>query len=54
MVLTMAGEDTTAFWEEELSEAYRTGSIFAALSVHLWQGFTQWHAATCARLCTHW
>jgi DNA-binding SARP family transcriptional activator/DNA-binding CsgD family transcriptional regulator len=43
MVLTMGGEDTTGFWESELSEAYRTGSLFAALSAHLWLGFTQWH-----------
>ena len=43
MVLGMSGQDTTPFWEEELESAYRTGSVFAALSVHLWLGFVQWH-----------
>jgi DNA-binding SARP family transcriptional activator/DNA-binding CsgD family transcriptional regulator len=43
MVLGMSGQDTTPFWEEELEAAYRTGSVFAALSVHLWLGFVQWH-----------
>ena len=43
MVLGMSGQDTTSFWEEELESAYRTGNVFAALSVHLWLGFVQWH-----------
>ena len=42
MVLGMAGEDTTAFWERELQHAYRTGGLFAALAVHLWLGYVQW------------
>ncbi len=43
MVLGMSGQDTVPFWEQELESAYRTGSVFAALSVHLWLGFVQWH-----------
>ncbi len=42
-VLGMAGEDTEAFWEEELEVAYRTGNLFAAMATHLWLGFQQWH-----------
>jgi DNA-binding CsgD family transcriptional regulator len=43
VVLGMSGQDTVPFWEDELEAAYRTGSVFAALSVHLWLGFVQWH-----------
>ncbi len=41
-VLELAGEDTTAFWDDELAHAYRDGGLFAVLAVHLWQGFAQW------------
>jgi DNA-binding CsgD family transcriptional regulator len=41
-VLFHAGEDTTAFWEAELDEAHRTGSMFGALSAHLWHGYVMW------------
>src|SRR4051795_11271463 len=42
VVLEMSDEDTSAFWESELLEAYRTGGLFAALAVHLWLGYVQW------------
>jgi DNA-binding SARP family transcriptional activator/tetratricopeptide (TPR) repeat protein len=42
-VIFLAGEDTTAFWENELTIAHRTGSLFAALATHLWLGFAKWH-----------
>ena len=41
-VLFHAGEDTTGFWEAELDEAHRTGSMFGALSAHLWHGYVMW------------
>ncbi|MGZ6804225.1 MAG: hypothetical protein ACXVFU_14365, partial [Nocardioidaceae bacterium] len=43
IVLEMTGTDTTAFWEDELGHAYRTGGLFTALAVHLWLGYVQWH-----------
>ena len=42
MVLGMSGEDTTAFWDDELQRAYQSGGLFAALAVHLWLGYVQW------------
>ena len=39
---SLSGEDTVAFWEAELDNAYRTGSVFAALAAHLWLGFVLW------------
>lgn len=44
MVLDFGGEDIEPFWERELLEAYRTGGLFAALSVHLWLGYAQWQS----------
>jgi DNA-binding SARP family transcriptional activator/tetratricopeptide (TPR) repeat protein len=41
-VMFLAGEDTTDFWENELDVAHRTGSVFAALAVHLWLGYVLW------------
>ena len=41
-MLFLAGEDTTGFWEDELDVAHRTGSVFAALAVHLWLGYVLW------------
>ena len=40
--LFLAGEDTVPFWEAELEEALRTGSMFASLATHLWLGFVLW------------
>jgi DNA-binding CsgD family transcriptional regulator len=42
MVLGLSGENTRPYWESELVEAYRTGGLFAAMSVHLWLGYLQW------------
>ncbi|HYO39939.1 MAG TPA: BTAD domain-containing putative transcriptional regulator [Nocardioidaceae bacterium] len=42
MVLGLSGENTRPYWESELVEAYRTGGLFAAMSVHLWLGHLQW------------
>ena len=42
IVLGFCGENTRPFWENEQVEAYRTGGLFGALSVHLWLGYVLW------------
>jgi ATP/maltotriose-dependent transcriptional regulator MalT len=39
-VLEIADEDVMPFWESTLADAYGRGSLFAALSVNLWRGYT--------------
>jgi DNA-binding CsgD family transcriptional regulator len=41
-VLLLADEDLDDFWDRALARAHATGGLFAALSVNLWRGFTQW------------
>lgn len=41
-VLLLADEDLGDFWDRALAHAHATGGLFAALSVNLWRGFTQW------------
>lgn len=41
-VLQLADVDLGDFWDRALAHAYATGGLFAALSVNLWRGFTQW------------
>jgi DNA-binding CsgD family transcriptional regulator len=41
-VLLLADEDLGDFWDRALARAHATGGLFAALSVNLWRGFTQW------------
>ena len=41
-VLQLADHDLGDFWDRALSRAHATGGLFAALSVNLWRGFTQW------------
>jgi len=42
IVLEMSGEDTLDFWGRALTDAHRSGALFAAMRAHLWQGWTQW------------
>jgi DNA-binding NarL/FixJ family response regulator len=42
MVLDLADESVGDFWEETLADAYARGSMFQALSTHLWLGYRQW------------
>jgi len=42
-VLEMCDESSGDFWERTLAEAYARGSLFSALSVHLWRGHMLWH-----------
>ncbi len=42
VVLLLADEDIGDFWDRVLARAYATGGMFAALSVNLWRGFTEW------------
>lgn len=41
-VLLLADVDLGDFWERASRRAHATGSLFAALSVNLWRGYTQW------------
>ena len=41
-VLLLADEDLHDFWDRAMARAHATGGLFAALSVNLWRGFTQW------------
>jgi DNA-binding SARP family transcriptional activator/tetratricopeptide (TPR) repeat protein len=43
LVLHMADEETMGFWAGALARAQERGSMFAALSTHLWRGFAEWH-----------
>ncbi|RPF31566.1 transcriptional regulator [Streptomyces sp. TLI_185] len=42
VVLHLSGEDVRRLWDETLTYAGQRGSLIAALSAHLWQGFTRW------------
>jgi DNA-binding SARP family transcriptional activator/tetratricopeptide (TPR) repeat protein len=42
MVQEICGEDTAAFWDDALANAFARGSLFASLSVHLWRGYMLW------------
>jgi DNA-binding CsgD family transcriptional regulator len=42
-VQEMAEVDTGDFWDRTLAAAYARGSLFSALSVHLWRGHMLWH-----------
>ncbi len=42
-VQEMCDESSGDFWDRTLAEAYRRGSLFSALSVHLWRGHMLWH-----------
>jgi DNA-binding SARP family transcriptional activator/tetratricopeptide (TPR) repeat protein len=42
-VLEMCDESSGDFWDRTLAEAYTRGSLFSALSVHLWRGHMLWH-----------
>jgi DNA-binding SARP family transcriptional activator len=41
-VLLLADDEIGGFWDRALARAHATGGLFAALSVNLWRGFTQW------------
>lgn len=41
-VLLLADEDLHDFWDRAMTRAHATGGLFAALSVNLWRGFTQY------------
>jgi hypothetical protein len=41
-VLLLADEDLGDFYDRALARAHATGGLFAALSVNLWRGFSQW------------
>lgn len=41
-VLQLADVDLGDFWDRASAHAHATGGLFAALSVNLWRGFTQW------------
>ena len=41
-VLLLADDELGDFWDRALARAHATGGLFAALSVNLWRGFTQW------------
>nr|WP_269204537.1 BTAD domain-containing putative transcriptional regulator [Motilibacter deserti] len=40
--LDMADQDLGDFWDRALSSAHARGSLFSALSTHLWRGHAQW------------
>jgi DNA-binding SARP family transcriptional activator/DNA-binding CsgD family transcriptional regulator/tetratricopeptide (TPR) repeat protein len=44
IVLDLADESVGDFWEETLADAHARGSMFSALSTHLWLGYRQWRA----------
>ena len=44
IVLDLADESVGDFWQETLADAHARGSMFAALSTHLWLGYRQWRA----------
>lgn len=41
-VLLLSDDELGDFWDRALARAHATGGLFAALSVNLWRGFTQW------------
>lgn len=41
-VRLLADDDLGDFWDRALARAHATGGLFAALSVNLWRGFSQW------------
>ena len=42
-VQEMAEEDLSEFWQRTLADAMARGSLFSALAVHLWRGYSLWH-----------
>ncbi len=42
MVQDLSDDDVSTFWEEALAAAHARGSLFSALSVHLWRGYMLW------------
>ncbi|WP_344140711.1 hypothetical protein, partial [Luedemannella flava] len=42
IVLHLAEEDTTAFWDGALAHAHERGAMFTALATHLWRGYAEW------------
>jgi DNA-binding CsgD family transcriptional regulator len=42
-VQEMSEVDMGDFWDRTLAEAFARGSLFSALSVHLWRGHMLWH-----------
>jgi DNA-binding SARP family transcriptional activator/DNA-binding CsgD family transcriptional regulator len=42
-VQEMSEVDTGDFWDRTLADAFARGSLFSALSVHLWRGHMLWH-----------
>ena len=42
MVQQLSDEDVLAFWDTALKHAHARGSLFSALSVHLWRGWLTW------------
>jgi hypothetical protein len=41
-VLLLSDDDLGDFWDRALARAQATGGLFAALSVNLWRGYSQW------------
>ena len=41
-VQEMADDDIGDFWDRTLADAFARGSLFSALSVHLWRGYMLW------------
>lgn len=41
-VRLVADDELGDFWDRALARAHATGGLFAALSVNIWRGFTQW------------
>jgi hypothetical protein len=42
IIRTLADDDLGDFWARARAEAYARGSLFAAMSTNLWQGFWHW------------
>ncbi|MCV2491623.1 AAA family ATPase [Geodermatophilus sp. YIM 151500] len=42
IIRTLADDDLGDFWSRARAEAYARGSLFAAMSTNLWQGFWHW------------
>ncbi|MEZ0447378.1 BTAD domain-containing putative transcriptional regulator [Cellulomonas sp. ICMP 17802] len=41
-VRLISDDELGDFWDRALARAHATGGLFAALSINLWRGFTQW------------
>ena len=49
VVRMVADDDIGDFWSGRRAEAHRRGSLFAALSTNVWQGFWHWRRGGCTR-----